>query len=47
MSIGAYSGPVMLRMSGGAYTDEATDASMTMQSGDIMTSVIDYLRKVS
>jgi hypothetical protein len=40
MSIGAYSGPVMLRMSGGAYTDEATGASMIMQSGDIMTSMM-------
>ena len=40
MSIGAYSGPVMLRMSGGTYTDEATGASMTMQSGDVMTSMM-------
>ena len=40
VSIGAYSGPVMLRMSGGTYTDEATGASMTMQSGDVMTSVM-------
>jgi hypothetical protein len=40
VSIGAYSGPVMLRMSGGTYTDEATGASMTMQSGDIMTSIM-------
>ena len=30
----------MLRMSGGTYTDEATGASMTMQSGDMMTSVM-------
>lgn len=40
VSIGAYSGPVMLRMSGGTYTDEATGTSMTMQSGDVMTSVM-------
>lgn len=40
VSIGAYSGPVMLQMSGGTYTDEATGASMTMQSGDVMTSVM-------
>ena len=40
MSIGAYSGPVMLRMSGGTYTNEATGASMTMQSGDIMTGMM-------
>jgi hypothetical protein len=40
MSIGAYSGPVMLRMSGGTYTNEATGTSMTMQSGDMMTSMM-------
>jgi hypothetical protein len=40
VSTGAYSGPVMLRMSGGTYTDEATGASMTMQAGDMMTSVM-------
>ena len=40
VSIGAYSGPVMLQMSGGTYTDEATGASITMHSGDVMTSVM-------
>ena len=40
ISIGAYSGPVMLRMNGGTYTDEATGVEMTMQSGDMMTSVM-------
>ena len=40
MSVGAYSGPVMLRMTGGTYTDEATGTSMTMQSGDIMTTML-------
>lgn len=40
MSIGAYSGPVLLRMTGGAYTDEATGASTTMRSGDMMTSMM-------
>lgn len=40
VSIGAYSGSVMLRMSGGTYTDEATGVLMTMQSGDMMTSVM-------
>ncbi len=40
LSIGAYSGPVMLRMTGGTYTDEATGASMTMQPGDMMTSMM-------
>jgi hypothetical protein len=40
MSIGSYSGPVMLRMSGGTYTDEAAGTTMTMQSGDFMTSMM-------
>ena len=40
VSTGAYSGPVMLRMTGGTYTDEATGVSMTMQAGDMMTSVM-------
>jgi hypothetical protein len=40
MAIGAYSGPVMLRMSGGTYTDEAAGVSMTMQSADIMTNMM-------
>ena len=40
LSIGSYSGPVMLQMSGGTYTDEATGNSMTMQPGDVMTSIM-------
>lgn len=40
VSIGAYAGPVMLRMTGGTYADEATGVSMTMQPGDIMTSTM-------
>jgi len=40
VSIGTYSGPVMLQVSGGTYTDVATGATMTMQSGDVMTSVM-------
>jgi hypothetical protein len=40
VSIGGYSGPVMLRMTGGTYTDEATGISLTMQPGDTMTSVM-------
>jgi len=40
ISIGAYSGPVMLQMSGGAYVDEATGVTMTMPPGDVMTAVI-------
>ena len=40
LSIGSYSGPVMLQMTGGTYTDEATGISMTMQAGDVMTSIM-------
>jgi hypothetical protein len=40
LSMGSYSGPVMLRMSGGRYTDEATGNSMTMGSSDAMTAVM-------
>lgn len=39
MSMGDYAGPVMLQMSGGTYTDEATGALMTMGAGDMMTAV--------
>ncbi len=40
MSVGDYSGSVLLQMSGGVYTDEATDSTMTMLANDVMTSVI-------
>ena len=40
LSIGSHAGPVMLQMNGGAYTDEATGTTMTMQSGDVMTAVV-------
>jgi len=40
VSVGDYSGPVMLQMSGGTYTDEATNTRMAMQAGDVMTSLI-------
>jgi hypothetical protein len=40
ISIGAYSGPVMLQMSGGTFIDEATNKTMTMSPGDMMTAVI-------
>ncbi len=40
LSIGDHSGPVMLQMSGGTYTDEATSTSMPMQTGDVMTSLV-------
>ena len=40
ISIGSYSGPMMLQASGGTYTDEAMGTSMTMQSGDVMACSI-------
>jgi hypothetical protein len=40
VSIGSHSGAVMLRMSGGTYTDEATGTTMTMQAGDVMTAAV-------
>jgi hypothetical protein len=41
--IGSYSGPVMLQMMGGTYTDEATGTMMTMRAGDVMTAVMQTL----
>lgn len=38
--LGAYSGTIMLQMTGGAFVDEATGITMTMQSGDVLTSCI-------
>lgn len=43
VSIGTYSGPVMLQMTGGSYTDEATGTTMPMLSGDAMTAVVQTL----
>jgi len=40
VSVGDYSGPVMLQMKGGSYMDEATGTNMPMQQGDMMTVVI-------
>jgi hypothetical protein len=40
MSLGNYSGPLMLKMSGGAYMDLATGTAMTMSVGNVMTAVI-------
>jgi hypothetical protein len=40
LSLGAYSGPVMLKMSGGSYENLATGTTMTMLFGDSMTAVI-------
>jgi hypothetical protein len=40
LSMGNYAGPVMLEMTGGTYTDEATGATMPMLAGDAMTAVL-------
>ncbi len=40
MPIGTYAGPVMMKVSGGTYKDEATGSSMGMASGDVMTAVM-------
>jgi hypothetical protein len=40
ISIGDYAGPMMLQASGGTYTDEATGATMTVQTGDVMACAI-------
>lgn len=38
--LGAYAGTVMLQMTGGTFTDEATGATMAMQSGDVLTACL-------
>jgi len=43
LSLGAYSGPIMLKMTGGSYADLATGATMTMLSSDLMTAVMPSL----
>jgi len=40
LPLGSYSGPVMLQMSGGIYTDEATGTDVTMRPGDVMSAAI-------
>ncbi len=40
MPLGSYAGPVMLQMSDGTYTDEATGKTMTMAASDLMTAVM-------
>lgn len=40
LSVGTYTGPVMLQMTGGSYTDEASGSGMSMLSGDVMTAVL-------
>ena len=40
ISIGEYSGPMMIQASGGTYTDEATGTTMTMPPGNLMACSI-------
>lgn len=40
MTTGSYTGPVMLQMSGGTYTDEATGTPMTMAANDVMSALL-------
>ena len=40
MGVGSYTGPVMLRASGGSYKDEATGTAMSMTQGDVMTAIM-------
>ena len=40
MNVGTHSGQVMLQMTGGGFTDEATGTIMTMGSNDMMTAVV-------
>lgn len=40
MPLGTYAGAVMLQMSGGTYTDEATGTTMTMGASDLMSAVM-------
>jgi hypothetical protein len=40
ISLGAYAGTVMLQMTGGTFMDPANGTTMTMQSGDGMTSCV-------
>ena len=40
LAIGSYSGPVMLRLAGGTYADEATGSTMTMLPATVMTAAV-------
>jgi hypothetical protein len=43
MPLGANAGPLMLRVIGGTYTDEATGAKVTFAPGQMMTTVLSSL----
>jgi hypothetical protein len=40
MSLGSYAGPMMLQVTGGRFTDEATGTTMNMGASDVMTAVM-------
>jgi len=40
LALGSYSGPVMLQVTGGSYLDPATGTTMTMGTGDVLTSCV-------
>ena len=40
MSLGSYTGPMMLQVTGGRFTDEATGTTMNMGASDVMTAVM-------
>jgi hypothetical protein len=40
LAIGGYGGPVLLRMSGGTYVDEASGTTVSMGNGDMMAAVV-------
>jgi len=40
LSLGSYTGPVMLKASGGSYRDEATGNTMTAGASDVMSAVL-------
>lgn len=40
LPLGSYTGAVMLQMSGGVYTDEATGTTMTMATSDVMSAML-------
>ena len=44
MNIGSYAGPVLMQVSGGSYTDEATGSVMPLASGDVMTAILSSIK---
>lgn len=44
MTIGSYAGPVMMQVSGGSYTDEASGTVMPLAAGDVMTAIMPSIK---